>query len=134
MHKICSLKWSQMRWATCLCQRCLRRDCLKYSAVGSQILTRLKVEDRHSANKVNYSTGWWIIQFFNNSNQCKDYQTHGSDSHLSISGDGRVLIDAVIFWLDIPLWEFINWFECGNKNRSVALKGMFKITMEKVIA
>lgn len=105
IHKSCSLKWSQMRWATCFRQRCLLLDRLKYSAVNSHILNGLKGEDRNAANKVNYSTGWWIIQFFNNLNQREDYQTHGSDSHLSISGDGRVLIDAVIFRLDIPLWE-----------------------------
>jgi len=95
---------------TCLHQCCLLLDRLKYSAVNSKIITRLKGEDRNSTNKVNYSTAWWIIQFFNNLNQHKDYQTHGSDSHLSISGDGRVLIDAVIFRLDIPLWElYIYW-------------------------
>lgn len=51
MRKSCSLKWSQMRWATCLRQRCLLLDRLKYSAVDSQILTRLKGEDRNSAKQ-----------------------------------------------------------------------------------
>lgn len=61
------------RWAKCLRKRSLLRDRLKYSAVDSHILTRLKGVDRHFTNKVNNSTGWWIIQLFNNLNQCEDY-------------------------------------------------------------
>lgn len=71
--KICSLELRRVaKWATYLRQCCLLRDHFKYSAMDSQILTRLKGEDRHFTNKVNYSTGWWIIQLFNNLNQCED--------------------------------------------------------------
>lgn len=75
MHKICRLEWTQDdEWRSGrggLRQCCSLWDHLKYLSVDSQILTRL--EDRHFTNKVNYSTGWWIIQLFNNLNQCEDY-------------------------------------------------------------